>query len=89
MRPAALLHSISCPLRTIGRICFVMPEAIGDDVLPELMTTLHNGLNEEPKIASHVCWVGGHAVRSPRGVLLSSANSTGNPQSGRRCPGRR
>lgn len=41
---------------TIGRICDVLPETIDPVTLPLLMQQLHAGLDEEPKIASHVCW---------------------------------
>jgi len=41
---------------TIGRICHLLPDVVGEKILDRLMVTLLGGLKDTPKVASNVCW---------------------------------
>ena len=41
---------------TVGQICFLHPHIIPPN-MPQLMEALGKSLSDEPRIASHCCWV--------------------------------
>lgn len=41
---------------TVGRICNLMPECVGDKALPVVIGALGRALGDAPKIASNACW---------------------------------
>lgn len=40
---------------TIGRICEIVPQAIEERFLPELMNTFIDGLKDEPRVSANIC----------------------------------
>ena len=42
---------------TLGRICEIIPQVVLENNLQNLVGTLLNQLDAEPRVAANVCWV--------------------------------